>query len=84
MTNQAKMLRIVALAALLPLGACSDLLKVESPGRISDSDLGTKDAITGMVTGMQYDLSQAIDNTQPAAARKSTRALSTRSTTGPH
>jgi hypothetical protein len=62
MTNQAKMLRMVALAALLPLGACSDLLKVTSPGVISDSDLGSKDAIPGMVTGMQYNLSDAIDN----------------------
>ncbi|MCG6955174.1 MAG: RagB/SusD family nutrient uptake outer membrane protein [Gemmatimonadetes bacterium] len=62
MTNQAKMLRIVAVALLLPLGACSDLLQVQSPGRISDADLGTKDAIPGMVTGMQYNLSDAINN----------------------
>ena len=62
MTNQAKMLRIATLALLLPLGACSDLLKVESPGRISDSDLGTKDAIPGMVTGMQYNLSDGVNN----------------------
>ena len=64
MLNRSKMFRIVALAALLPVAACSDLLKVESPGRIADSDLGTKDAIPGMVTGMKFDLSQAVDGTQ--------------------
>ena len=37
---------------------------MESPGRIADSDLGTKDAIPGMVIGMKYDLSQATDAMQ--------------------
>jgi hypothetical protein len=64
MLNRSKLFRIAALAALLPVAACSDLLKVESPGRIADTDLGTKDAIPGMVTGMKYDLSQAVDGTQ--------------------
>jgi hypothetical protein len=62
MLTKTKAFRIVALAALVGSGACHDLLKVESPGRISDSDLQTKDAISGMVTGMKYDLSQAVDN----------------------
>ena len=53
--------QVAAVALLLPLGGCGDLLNVESPGRIADSDLGTKDAIPGMVVGMQYDLSQAVD-----------------------
>ena len=57
-------LKVVALAVLMPLAACSDLLDVESPGRIADDDLGTKDAISGMVVGMKYDLSQAVDGTQ--------------------
>ena len=63
MTNR-HALKVVALAALMPLAACSDLLKVDSPGRIADDDLGTKDAIPGMVIGMKYDLSQAVDGTQ--------------------
>lgn len=63
MTNR-HALKVVALAALLPLAACGDLLEVESPGRIADDDLGTKDAISGMVVGMKYDLSQAVDGTQ--------------------
>jgi hypothetical protein len=62
MLTKTKAFRIVALAALVGSGACNDLLKVESPGRISDADLQTKDAISGMVTGMKYDLSQAVDN----------------------
>ncbi len=61
MLTKTKAFRIVALAALVGSGACKDLLRVESPGRISDGDLGSKDAIPGMVTGMKYDLSQAID-----------------------
>jgi hypothetical protein len=60
MLNKTKAFRIVALAALVGSGACSDLLQVESPGRISDDDLGSKDAIPGMVTGMKFDLSQAV------------------------
>ena len=62
MLNKTNALRIAAFIALLPVGACSGLLDVESPGRIADSDLGTKDAISGMVIGMKYDLSQATDS----------------------
>lgn len=61
MLNTMKTFRFVVLAALVGTGACGDVLSVESPGRISDDDLGTQDAIPGMVTGMKYDLSQAID-----------------------
>lgn len=60
MLNRSK-LRLAALVALLPFAACSDLLKVEAPGRIADADLGTADAIPGMIVGMKYDLSQAVD-----------------------
>ena len=59
MLNKTSALRIAAFLALLPVGGCSGLLDVESPGRIADSDLGTPDAIPGMVIGMKYDLSQA-------------------------
>ena len=61
MTNLTKFLRIAALVVLLPAAGCGDLLKVESPGRIADDDLQTPDAIPGMVAGMKYDLSQAVD-----------------------
>ena len=61
MTNRSKKFRIAALVALLPFAACSDLLQVESPGRIADDDLGTADAIPGMVAGMKFDLSQAVN-----------------------
>jgi hypothetical protein len=61
MTNSKRALQIAAVAVLVPLAACSDLLNVESPGRIADSDLETRDAIAGMITGMKYDLSQAVD-----------------------
>jgi hypothetical protein len=64
MLKTMKTMRIAALAALLPVGACSGLLDVESPGTISDDDLDTKDAIAGMVIGMKFDLSQAVDGTQ--------------------
>jgi hypothetical protein len=64
MLNKTSAFRIAALVALLPVGGCSGLLDVESPGRIADSDLGTKDAISGMVIGMKYDLSQATDAMQ--------------------
>ena len=60
MTNKTTLYRIAALAALVATGACSDLLTVESPGRISDSDVQTKDAIPGLVTGMKYNLSDAV------------------------
>lgn len=63
MRNSMKNVRIMALGLLIPLAACSDVLSldVESPGRINDSDLNTADAIPGLVAGMSFDLSQAID-----------------------
>jgi hypothetical protein len=62
MSKQTNVLRIAAVAALTATAACSGLLDVESPGRIADEDLETRDAINGMVIGMKYDLSQAVDN----------------------
>ena len=62
MTNKTSLFRIAALAALVAMGACSNLLDVESPGRISDADVQTKDAIPGLVTGMKFNLSEAVVN----------------------
>ncbi len=72
MTNKTKALRIVALAAIVGSGACSDLLTVESPGRISDADVQTKDAIPGLVTGVQYNLSGAVNTNLELMAVAST------------
>ncbi|MEJ2539910.1 MAG: RagB/SusD family nutrient uptake outer membrane protein [Gemmatimonadota bacterium] len=58
-----KTLRFLALAALVSTGACSDVLTldVEAPGRISDDDLNNRNAVSGLVSGMSYDLTQAMD-----------------------
>jgi hypothetical protein len=48
--------------ALLPLAGCGDLLDVDAPGTIADDDLNTENAISGLVVGMSYDLSEAYDN----------------------
>lgn len=55
--------RYVAVAAAVGLTGCSDVLTldVEAPGRIADSDLNTPTAVPGIVSGMGYDLTQAID-----------------------
>ena len=67
MKKMIKTIRILMLAGLVPLAtaACSDVLSldVEAPGRIADDDLNTVDAIPGIVAGMAYDLSQAVDGT---------------------
>lgn len=56
-------LRSVALAAAVALTGCSDVLTldVEAPGRIADDDLNAESAVPGIVAGMGYDLTQAID-----------------------
>jgi hypothetical protein len=46
---------------LLATAGCGDLLDVESPGRISDEDLGSPDAIPAVMTGAQFNLSDAVD-----------------------
>jgi hypothetical protein len=44
--------------------ACSDVLTldVEAPGRIADDDLNNAEAAAGLVAGMSYDLSEALDS----------------------
>ena len=48
--------------SLLALAACN-FFDVENPGPIADEDLNTVTAMPGLVTGMAFDLSQAIDAT---------------------
>jgi hypothetical protein len=65
MSTTHKWYRLVAVAALVPLAACSDVLSlnVSAPGRIADSDLNNPDAIPGIVSGMSYDLTGAVNST---------------------
>lgn len=62
-TKRMNAIRMLALAGLVPLAACSDVLSldVESPGRIADEDLNTIDAVPGLVAGMSADLTEGID-----------------------
>ena len=53
-------------AATLPVAACHGVFDVESPGRIKEIDLNTKDAIPGIVTGMSYDVARALNNSSEA------------------
>ena len=55
--------QIGALAALLPLMACGDILNVEAPGRIADENLNSLNAFPALVAGMAYDLTNAYDAT---------------------
>ena len=48
--------------SLVALTACN-FFDVSNPGPIADEDLNTPSAMTGLVTGMSFDLSQAIDAT---------------------
>jgi hypothetical protein len=50
-------------ASATTVSACGDIFSfdTEAPGRIADGDLNTIDAIPGLVAGMSYDLTQAID-----------------------
>ena len=63
MSTTRTMLRLVTAAAFVSLAACSDLLTldVEAPGRIADTDLDNRAAIPGLVVGMSYDLTGAMD-----------------------
>ena len=58
-----KMVRLAALAALVPFAACSDILSldVEAPGRIQDEDLNIVGAMPGIASGAQYNLTNAFD-----------------------
>lgn len=63
MSMTRKLVRLAALAALVPFAACSDILSldVEAPGRIEDSDLNIPDAMAGIAAGAQYNLTDAYD-----------------------
>ena len=50
----------VALVAVVSMTGC-DILSVEAPGRISDSDLESIESFPALVTGMAFDLSQGMD-----------------------
>lgn len=54
-------------AMAVALAGCSDVLSldVEAPGRIADSDLNTPEAVQGLVVGMSFNLTQAIDEAIP-------------------
>jgi hypothetical protein len=58
-----KMVRLAALAALVPFAACSDILSldVEAPGRIQDEDLNIVGAMSGIAAGAGYNLTDAFD-----------------------
>lgn len=57
MTNTMRITRAVATLALL---GCNSL-EVSNPGPIADEDLDRASAMTGLVTGMAFDLSRAVD-----------------------
>lgn len=61
--RKTRMLSVIAMLAALPLVGCGDILDVEAPGRIADSDLNNESAIPGLVAGMAYDLNTAYDAT---------------------
>ena len=58
-----KTIRHLWVLALIPLMIGCDVLTldVEAPGRIADDDLNSPDAVSAIVVGMSYDLSQAMD-----------------------
>ena len=49
-----------ACATLVLCGACN-VLDVESPGKIIDENLNNADAVPGIVAGMSYDLTRAVN-----------------------
>lgn len=67
MMKSRKLYRLAALVAFLPLGACSDVLSLdtEAPGRISDTDLNVADAMAGIAAGASFNLTSAVDATTP-------------------
>ncbi|MGD8322608.1 MAG: RagB/SusD family nutrient uptake outer membrane protein [Gemmatimonadota bacterium] len=65
MNTKSIWVRMAAVMALAAVAACSDVLSldVEAPGRIADGDLNSIDAVPGIVAGMSYDLTDAVDAT---------------------
>jgi len=52
---------LVLIAGVIAIPACNDFLRVENPGPSSDDALNTPAAMTGLVTGMSFDLSRALE-----------------------
>jgi starch-binding outer membrane protein, SusD/RagB family len=62
MTRIGKHLRWSALAAgAIVIQACSDFLTVNNPGSVRDEELNTVASMPGLVVGMSFDLSRALD-----------------------
>jgi starch-binding outer membrane protein, SusD/RagB family len=59
--------RCAAAVSIAALSGC-DLLEVSNPGPQSDEALNTPSAMAGLVTGMSFDLSRAIDATTQETA----------------
>jgi len=64
MSNTRKLVRLAALAALVPFAACSDILSldVEAPGRIRDEDLNITGAMAGIAAGSAFNLTSSYDD----------------------
>ena len=52
----------LALSLMLGVAGCADFLTVENPGSVLDEDLSTVTGMPGLVTGMSFDLSRALDD----------------------
>ena len=61
MNRQRKWFSGALVAALALSTAGCDILNVEAPGRIADEDLAAIEAFPALVTGMAFDLTQAMD-----------------------
>jgi len=63
MSTRRSLAHLAVAGAFLVLTGCSDIftLDVEAPGRIADDDLNNPDAVPGLVVGMSYDLTDAVD-----------------------
>src|SRR5215204_3167670 len=62
-TTKAAVRGSLILAIALSASACSGIFDVEAPGRIADENLNDPDAAAGIVTGMSYDLADAMNGT---------------------
>jgi len=63
-----RFLRRAALATAVALFSACDMLEVSNPGPQSDESLNTASAMAGLVTGMSFDLSRAMDATAQETA----------------
>jgi hypothetical protein len=62
MSGRTTVRRASVAMSLLALAACN-FFDVSNPGPIADDDLNTSSAMAGLVTGMSFDLSRAVDAT---------------------